>query len=170
MSKVRLSPLTKPCSVTLESTILEMLQKELAPQARTYHAVSAFLCDLAHFRNLNESHGHQAGDEVLRELTRRMGATLRPYDSFGRYGGEELLGVLPNCGVEGALEVAERMRAAVADVPIMTVAGDVMVTVSIGVASLAVDEPAKLGDLLQRADDALHRARQNGRNCITIAA
>ncbi len=152
------------------STIVEMLQKELARQARTHHAVSVILCDLDHFRMLNDSHGHQAGDEVLRELTRRMGATLRPYDSFGRYGGEELLGVLPNCGVQGALEVAERMRAAVADVPVMTTTGEISVTVSIGVASLAVDEAAKLGDLLQRADDALHRAKQNGRNCITIAA
>ena len=152
------------------ATILEMLQKELARQARTHHAVSVILCDLDQFRKLNDSHGHQAGDEVLREVARRMGATLRPYDWFGRYGGEELLGVLPNCDVQGALEVAERMRAAVADLPIRTVAGELAITVSIGVASLAIDQPAKLGDLLQRADEALHRAKQNGRNCITIAA
>ncbi|MES2317158.1 MAG: diguanylate cyclase [Pseudomonadota bacterium] len=152
------------------ATILELLQKELARQARTHHAVSVILCDLDNFKSINDSFGHQAGDEVLRELTRRMGTTLRPYDSFGRYASEELLGVLPNCNVEGALEVAERMRAAVADKPVATSAGEVLMTVSIGVASVSVEQPTKLGDLLQRADEALHRAKQNGRNCITIAS
>ena len=151
------------------ATIIEMLQKELARQSRTHHAVAAILCDLDYFKIINDTHGHQAGDEVLREVAHRMAATLRPYDSFGRYGSEELLGVLPNCGVQGALEVAERMRAAVAATPVMTHVGEVAITVSIGVAALGVDEPAKLGELLQRADEALHRAKQNGRNCITIA-
>ncbi|MES2015485.1 MAG: diguanylate cyclase [Pseudomonadota bacterium] len=155
-------------SIYNRATILEMLQKELARQARTHHAVSVILCDLDNFKQINDSHGHAAGDQVLREVTRRMGVTLRPYDSFGRYGGEELLSVLPNCDVPGALEVAERMRAMVADAPVMTVAGEVEITVSIGVASLGADDAAKLGELLQRADDALHRAKQNGRNCITI--
>ena len=151
-------------------TIMELLQKELARQARTHHAVSVIFCDLDYFKSINETLGHHAGDEVLREVARRMMATLRPYDSFGRYGGEELLGVLPNCELAGALEVAERMRAAVADAPVMTSAGEVLVTISIGVASVGMDRPAKLGDLLQGADDALHRAKQNGRNCITIAS
>ena len=151
------------------ATIIEMLQKELARQSRTHHGVAVILCDLDYFRSINDVHGHQAGDEVLREVARRMAATLRPYDSFGRYGSEELLGVLPNCGVQGALEVAERMRLAVAATTVMTLAGEVAITVSIGVAALGADDPAKLGDLLQRADDALHRAKQNGRNCITIA-
>lgn len=151
-------------------SIMELLQKELARQARTHHAVSVIFCDLDYFKSINETLGHHAGDEVLREVARRMMATLRPYDSFGRYGGEELLGVLPNCELAGALEVAERMRAAVADAPVMTSAGEVLVTISIGVASVGMDKPAKLGDLLQGADDALHRAKQNGRNCITIAS
>jgi two-component system cell cycle response regulator len=151
------------------STILELLQKELARQARTHHAVSVIFCDLDNFKELNETHGHQAGDEVLRQVTRRMGATLRPYDSFGRYGSEELLGVLPNCSLEGALEAAERMRAAVAGKPVMTSCGELAVTVSIGVAAVGADQDTKLAELMQRADDALHRAKQNGRNCITIA-
>lgn len=151
------------------ATILEMLHKELARQSRTHHAVAVILCDLDYFKGVNDAHGHQAGDEVLREVAHRMAATLRPYDGFGRYGSEELLGVLPNCGVQGALEVAERMRLAVAATPVMTHVGEVAITVSIGVAALGLDEPAKLGGLLQRADEALHRAKQNGRNCITIA-
>jgi two-component system cell cycle response regulator len=150
-------------------TIMELLQKELARQARTHHAVSVIFCDLDNFKGINDNHGHKAGDEVLRELTHRMAATLRPYDVFGRYGSEELLGVLPNCDLAGALEVAERMRAAVVDRPVSTCAGELVVTVSIGVASVGMDEAAKLGDLMQRADDALHRAKLNGLNCITIA-
>jgi two-component system cell cycle response regulator len=150
-------------------TIIEMLQKELARQDRTHHPVSIIFADLDYFKSINDTLGHQAGDEVLREVARRMLATLRPYDSFGRYGGEELLALLPNCELAGALEVAERMRACVAGTPIMTCAGEVSMTVSLGVASVGPDNPARLGDFLQGADDAMHRAKQNGRNCITIA-
>lgn len=149
--------------------IIDILQKELARRDRKQEAVSVIFCDLDHFKAINDSYGHPAGDEVLREVTRRMAGTLRPYDSFGRYGGEELLGVLPNCGVEGALEVAERMRSAVAEAVVSTPYGQVVSTVSIGVASVSRDEVATLASLLQRADSALYRAKINGRNCITIA-
>jgi len=151
------------------STIIELLQKELARQDRSHHAVSLVFADLDYFKSINDTLGHQAGDDVLREVARRMQAILRPYDSFGRYGGEELLGLLPNCELSGALEVAERMRVAVAGTPVMTCAGQVSMTISIGVASVGADNPARLADLLQAADDALHRAKQNGRNCITFA-
>ena len=149
--------------------IIDILQREMARRGRTQEAVSVVFCDLDHFKQINDTYGHLAGDEVLREVTRRMAATLRPYDSFGRYGGEEMLGVLPNCEVEGALEVAERMRAAVGDVVVRTGYGDVSTTVSIGVATVRRDEVATLGALLHRADGALYRAKQNGRDCITIA-
>lgn len=152
------------------ATIFEMLQKELARQARTHHAVSVILCDVDHFKDINDQYGHRGGDDVLQEVVRRMEASLRPYDSFGRYSGQELLGVLPNCEVQGALEVAERMRSAVAAVPVATGQGAVAVSISIGVATLAVDELPKLGELMQRVDEALHRAKQNGGNSITIAA
>ena len=151
------------------ATIFEMLQKELARHARTHHVVSVILCDVDNFKDINDQYGHHGGDEVLREVVRRMGTSLRPYDWFGRYSGQELLGVLPNCEVQGALEVAERMRAAVAEIAVTTSGGDVQVSVSIGVATLAMDEPPKLGELMQRVDDALHRAKKNGGNSITIA-
>ena len=150
--------------------IIDVLQKELARRARTQEPVSVIFCDLDHFKDINDTYGHQAGDEVLREVTRRMSATLRPYDSFGRYGGEELLGVLPNCEMAGALEVAERMRAAVAGTLVHTPYGDIVSTVSIGVASVGKQEVATLSALLHRADGALYRAKQNGRNCITVAS
>ncbi|PWF47994.1 GGDEF domain-containing protein [Massilia glaciei] len=149
--------------------IIEILEKELSRQGRSQHAVSILFCDVDNFKAINDTHGHLAGDEVLRVLARRMAATLRPYDSFGRYGGEEMLGVFPDCGLEGALEVAERMRAAVAEAPVKTEFGDIDVTVSIGLATVDKDQTCKLATLLQRADDALYRAKANGKNCITIA-
>lgn len=156
--------------ISNRGAILDVLQKELARRARTQEPVSVIFCDLDHFKSINDTYGHLAGDDVLREVTRRMGATLRPYDSFGRYGGEELLVVLPNCEVEGALEVAERMRAAVAGYPIASQYGQIVSTVSIGVASVGKHEVATLSALLHQADAALYRAKANGRNCITIAS
>ena len=150
--------------------IIDVLQKEVARQERTQHAVSIIFCDLDHFKNVNDTFGHLAGDEVLREVTRRMSAVLRPYDSFGRYGGEEMLCVLPDCDLAGALEVAERMRAAVAASAVPTDFGAVNITVSIGVATMSRDEVSSLSDFLQRADNALYRAKQNGRNCVTIGS
>ena len=150
--------------------IIDVLQKEVARQGRSQHAVSVIFCDLDHFKQVNDTLGHLAGDDVLREVTRRMAAVMRPYDSFGRYGGEEMLCVLPNCELAGALEVAERMRAAVADTAVETVAGAAQVTVSIGVATMSRDEAGSLGQLLQRADSALYRAKENGRNCVTIGS
>ena len=152
------------------ATIFEMLQKELARHARTHHAMSVVLCDIDNFRDINEQHGHQGGDDVLREAARRIAASLRPYDWFGRYSGQELLAVLPDCQVQGALEVAERMRAAVADVPMASSGAALQVSVSIGVAALAPGDLAKLGELMQRVDEALHRAKHNGGDSIAIAA
>ena len=150
--------------------IMDVLQKEVARQARSQHAVSIIFCDLDRFKEVNDTLGHQAGDDVLREVTQRMAHVMRPYDSFGRYGGEEMLCVLPNCDLPGALEVAERMRAAVADTPVQTNYGAVQITVSIGVASMSRDEVSSLAQFLQRADNALYRAKQNGRNCVTIGS
>ncbi len=150
--------------------IIDLLEKEVARQGRLHHPVSIILCDLDHFKEVNDRFGHLAGDAVLRELTRRMDAVMRPYDAFGRYGSEEMLCVLPDCAMAGALEVAERMRAAVADTAVPTAAGAVSITVSIGVATVARNEISSLSQLLQRADHALHRAKQNGRNCVNIGS
>ncbi len=150
--------------------IIDLLGREVARQGRSQHPVSIIFCDLDHLKEVNLRFGHLAGDAVLREVTRRMGAVMRPYDAFGRYGGEEILCVLPDCDMVGALEVAERMRAAVAQTPVATDAGAVAITVSIGVATMSRDEISSLPQLLQRANDALYRAKQNGRNCVTIGS
>ncbi|MDQ1831830.1 GGDEF domain-containing protein [Massilia scottii] len=149
--------------------ILDVLQREIARHTRTANFLSVIFADLDHFKAINDTYGHLAGDEVLREATRRMDATLRNYDSFGRYGGEELLAVLPNCDPEGALAVAERMRAAMADTTVHTPYGDIAVTVSIGIASVSNADAVDMTALLHRADGALYAAKLLGRNCVTAA-
>lgn len=149
--------------------ILEVLQRELDRRSRTGEPVAVIFCDLDHFKRINDVYGHLAGDDVLHEVTRRMSATLRPYDAFGRYGGEELLVVLPNCGVEGALVVAERMRVAVAEAVVSSRYGEIPITVSMGVAAAEEAASTTLAALLHRADGALYQAKDQGRNCIAAA-
>ena len=121
-----------------------------------------------HFKRVNDRYGHQAGDGVLRELATRLSAVLRTYDALGRYGGEELIAVLPGCGTVGSLAVAERMRCAVASAPIETGTGAVTVTVSIGSASGGAEETDAVA-LIARADAALYRAKDGGRNRVEAA-
>ncbi|NHZ82347.1 diguanylate cyclase [Massilia sp. CCM 8695] len=149
--------------------ILDLLQKEIARRARTPECLSVIFADLDHFKRINDTYGHLAGDEVLREATQRMAAALRTYDAFGRYGGEELLAVLPDCDPEGALIVAERMRSAMADASVPTAYGEIAVTVSIGIASVSHAGAADMTGLLHRADGALYAAKLRGRNFIAVA-
>jgi diguanylate cyclase (GGDEF)-like protein len=150
--------------------LLEILDKELVRHGRDARPVSIIFADLDHFKRINDEHGHLAGDAVLREVSRRAGAVLRPYDSFGRYGGEELLIVLPACGRDGALEVAERVRAAVAALPVDTDFGAIACSLSIGVAVAAEGVTMPSQDLIHLADDALYRAKQRGRNRVELAS
>lgn len=148
--------------------ILERLDKELARAARQQSPVSIAMADLDHFKKINDTHGHLAGDAVLREAASRMRASVRVYDHIGRYGGEEFLVVLPGCPEEGAVQQGERLRACVSASPIVTPEGPVRVTLSLGVASAGPDQTQM--ELLQAADDALYRAKRNGRDRIETAA
>ena len=106
---------------------------------------------------------------MLREVAARVKRVLRPYDSFGRYGGEELLIVLPECGDSGALAVAERVRAAIADQPVASNAGEIKASLSLGVATADRMTPLQYNELISRADRALYRAKDKGRNCVVFA-
>jgi diguanylate cyclase (GGDEF)-like protein len=150
--------------------LLEILEKELVRHGRDARPVSIIFADLDHFKRINDQHGHLAGDAVLREVSRRAGAVLRPYDSLGRYGGEELLIVLPACARDGALEVAERVRAAVAALPVETDFGAIPCSLSIGVAVAGEGVTITSQKLIHLADDALYRAKQGGRNRVELAS
>jgi diguanylate cyclase (GGDEF)-like protein len=150
--------------------VIEILEKELVRHRREQSPMSLIFADLDHFKRINDQHGHLAGDAVLREVSRRAGAVLRPYDSLGRYGGEELMIVLPACDLDGAAEVAERVRSVVADTPIATDFGPIASSLSIGISVAGKGMNISSNGLIQLADNALYEAKQNGRNRIELAA
>jgi len=124
------------------------------------------MADIDHFKHINDGHGHAAGDAVLVEVVSRMMEAVRPYDLVGRYGGEEFLVVLPNCGESVSLTVAERLRSSIARTP-MTAGSLLNVTSSFGVASSHLGEALEL--LLARADAALYGAKNAGRDRVMAA-
>jgi diguanylate cyclase (GGDEF)-like protein len=151
------------------AAILEMLQKERERARRKSGSVGVVLADLDAFRKVNEELGHAVGDEVLREAARRISSSIRPYDAVGRYGGEEFLIVLPGSDGLGALTAAERIRDAFSRRPILTSAGPVPVTLSLGAAAEGGEETGDSSTLLQAADAALKRAQTGGRNRAALA-
>jgi diguanylate cyclase (GGDEF)-like protein len=150
--------------------ILAILDREVARGQREDRPVGVLLADLDHFKQVNDTLGHLAGDEVLRQTARRMGASLRPYDGLGRYGGEEFLAVLPGCGAEDATALAERLRACVAAEPIVVGNTELHVTMSVGVAAWNSQEEGDAMAVLQTADTALYMAKEAGRDCTIFAA
>jgi len=144
--------------------VLELMHRELerARRERTYVAV--LLCDLDHFKEVNDRYGHLAGDEVLRETARRLLASVRSYDAVGRYGGEEFIVILTGCDSARSMERAEQIRAAIADRPVRTDSGPISITTSIGVIT-SEDWGYLNGEkFLREADAALYRAKAAGRN------
>jgi diguanylate cyclase (GGDEF)-like protein len=143
---------------------LSKLALALALAARQGIAVSALMIDLDHFKRVNDTWGHAAGDAVLREVGQALRGLVRSGDSVGRYGGEELLMVLPATDAVTAAVVAERVRAAVAALAVPGVPG---VTASLGGATALPGEDAAA--LLARADAALYVAKAAGRDQVRMA-
>ncbi|MGE4423500.1 MAG: diguanylate cyclase [Pseudodesulfovibrio sp.] len=139
-------------------------KNELARAKRFGHPLAVLMFDLDLFKEVNDSHGHATGDEVLRTFALRCRADFRQSDVFARMGGEEFAALLVETRAGQAVEAAERIRAMAANRPIPTDAGDLTVTVSIGVAALAAED--SINDLLKRADEALYKAKQSGRNSV----
>jgi diguanylate cyclase (GGDEF)-like protein len=156
-----------PLTGLFNRNALELRLAELDSDARSHPDAShaLLLCDLDHFKRVNDKLGHAAGDSVLQEVSYTMRANLRAGDSIYRVGGEEILVVLPGATKEDAVDIAERLRLAVRDLrPV-----GVTMTVSIGV---AVSRPGGFDtdDLVQRADEALYTAKANGRDMVFAAA
>jgi len=140
----------------------ELVANEFQRFCRTGHPVSLLMLDIDHFKQINDRHGHPAGDQVIRNVAALVRETLRGPDTVGRYGGEEFGILLPDTDAVGATVIAERIRERVAAATLVR-EGDIRGTVSIGVAEATVDL-ADVGEWIVRADRALYRAKALGRN------
>ena len=149
--------------------IMQALVRELARRLRAADSAAVALIDIDHFKRINDTHGHAAGDAVLQEVARRIATGLRPPDIFGRYGGEEFLFILPQCGQAEAIQVAERVRQCVSATTVEGAFGQVQITISIGVASISASSQESANGLLERADAALYAAKRAGRDRVTAA-
>ena len=150
--------------------ILERLVEELVRADRDNSSLGIVVADIDHFKHINDTLGHATGDEALQEVAKRLTAAIRPYDSLGRYGGEEFLLVVPNCEIAESITVAERVRQALCATPITTSRGELAVTASFGVSATVAGQPADARALIVAADRALYRAKVEGRNRVCIAA
>ncbi|MBK8482654.1 MAG: diguanylate cyclase [Proteobacteria bacterium] len=137
-----------------------LLERSLAQARRAGTALSLVMIDVDHFKRFNDTHGHSAGDEVLRQLAAAITASVRDADLAARYGGEEFLLLLPDAGLDEAAEAAERVRAAVAV--------STPVTISLGVACYQ-EAMGGVQALLDAADAAMYRAKRSGRNRVELA-
>jgi two-component system cell cycle response regulator len=148
--------------------ILDALGREFERATRYGDALSLLMLDVDHFKQVNDVHGHQAGDSVLRGLARLLGEQLRGSDTIGRYGGEEFAALLPRTGSVEACQTAERIRQRVAAHAFRGAGEDLKLTVSIGVTTYPSPTCAVPGDLVRLADLALYRAKGEGRNRVEV--
>ncbi len=148
--------------------VLERLEAEISRAGRENTALGLGILDIDHFKTVNDTWGHLAGDDVLREVAGRVRASLRTYDVFGRVGGEEFLIVLPGTPLGSVKGVAERLRKAISQPPMSTHKGLLRVTASVGVTVWR--GPEGLDSFLERADRALYLAKEKGRNRVEVWA
>lgn len=144
--------------------ITDRFEKEVARQARQGGTMGLLLLDLDHFKNVNDTYGHAAGDIALCAVAKILGSMKRAYDHAGRWGGEEFLMLLPECSQEDLLVIAERIRAAVSILRIETGTQDFSFTVSIGAHHPST--PQTMDAMLQQVDKALYAAKEAGRNRV----
>jgi diguanylate cyclase (GGDEF)-like protein/PAS domain S-box-containing protein len=149
--------------------ILEHLIEELSRSDRLGTPVSVAMVDLDHFKQINDTHGHMVGDEVLREVSRRLAEVVRLYDKVGRFGGEEFVVVLPGTSQAEAEAAAERIREELARAPVDTSVGPIEVTASLGVVTRQGELANDATTLLVAADTALYSSKESGRDRVTVA-
>jgi diguanylate cyclase (GGDEF)-like protein len=149
-------------------SLFELGRIEFARAERMGRPFCCMMLDLDHFKQVNDTYGHPAGDLVLQEFARRAVKSVREIDLVGRYGGEELIILLPETDKERAMMVAERLRTSIAANPIQTPNGDVNITVSIGVAAMD-QNTMQLETLIARADQAVYIAKHKGRNYVATS-
>ncbi len=151
--------------------IAGMLKREVRRSVRSHESLGVIMADVDHFKKINDSYGHPAGDAVLREVAHRLVESVRCYDYVGRYGGEEFLIVVVDCAVSVLGAIAERVRLGIAERPIDTGVGQIRASLSVGLASAQAGSPDSLDpeELVRAADAALYSAKAKGRNRVESA-
>jgi len=148
----------------------ERMEQEINRSLRENTSLSLILIDIDYFKKVNDRYGHQTGDIVLQGLTEQLLNSSRPYDFVGRYGGEEFVICLPGANISQAGSVAERMRSNVEEMKIMLPDGSqsIRITASFGVTSFLMGSKEKVDSLIKRADNALYKAKNEGKNRVCM--
>ncbi len=148
--------------------IIDGLHQEIHRASREGRGLAVMMIDVDHFKDVNDTYGHPAGDSVLQEAARRMQMSFRPYDRVGRYGGEEFLLVAPCANTAHASKLAERLRLVIGSSPIAAGESRIDVTVSVGVVATRAEPDIDPSALIALADAALYRAKKLGRNRVEV--
>jgi len=148
-------------------SVLDTSMSEAAKQRRDGRPMSFILCDVDHFKNVNDHHGHEAGDDVLKAVAKVLRSGVREVDHAARWGGEEFLLLLPETALPGAVLVANRLRECIAELQVPSKDGLLNVTMTFGVCTLHVNEP--IDQAIARADKALYQGKHAGRNRVEMA-
>ncbi|MDR1571235.1 MAG: GGDEF domain-containing protein [Clostridiales Family XIII bacterium] len=146
-------------------SVMQYLEQIFTLYRRSLRAFSVLMLDIDHFKQVNDTYGHEAGDQVLKTVCAALKGMFRESDMFGRIGGEEFIAILPETPVEGAIALAERARATMEDVRTDVGGVELQRTVSIGVAQ-SVPDDASFNEVIIRADRALYMAKNGGRNRV----
>jgi diguanylate cyclase (GGDEF)-like protein len=149
------------------SAILDTAEQEMERAGRRGRPITIVMCDIDHFKAINDAHGHLVGDRVLQAVADRLKEALRSYETVGRYGGEEFLITLYDCDAEGAPHAMERLRTAVGGEGIETTKGVVNVSISLGAAAGNGNE-ADLDTFIRLADEAMYEAKEAGRDRYAV--
>jgi diguanylate cyclase (GGDEF)-like protein len=160
----RLAATDKLTGIFNRAKLEECLNSEIKESRRLGHALSLMICDIDHFKKVNDTYGHDVGDIVLKMLAETVKKHIRETDIFARWGGEEFVVLMPGADTRGARVLAEKLRE---EIEIRSFGEAGRITISFGVAQLRSED--SIVSLVKKADDALYKAKKNGRNRVEIA-
>jgi len=167
--RIRLASLDNLTKLWNRNKIFDFLDTELKRGERENTPTGVVMIDIDHFKRINDRYGHLIGDEVLVEVADRLKSAIRPYDRIGRYGGDEILVVLSNCGNKDAKNIAKRLYDSVTDKKIPTEIGSLKINISIGCVSNEKFLQVSRMELIQASDNALLSAKKKGRDRIILS-